>query len=172
MIFYLLFILSIQILSILAEDSDTQDDWLHVEKEKIVDKNGKEVWLTGVNWFGFNTGSGVFDGVWAINLKKALGEIADHGFNLLRVPVSVEIILQWKNGGKDKKIPQVNGYVNEELLEEDVLRNRGEIQQTQKQRSKRRTERETGDAESIDKRCVGQLGRGRRPSQGTADVYR
>ena len=119
MIFYLLFILSIQILPILAQDGDPQDDWLHVEKEKIVDKNGKEVWLTGVNWFGFNTGSGVFDGVWAINCKKALEDIADHGFNLLRVPISVEIILQWKSGAPDKKKPQVNPSVNEELLEED-----------------------------------------------------
>ena len=56
----------------LAAEDDTQDDWLHVENAKIVDKNGKEVWLTGVNWFGFNTGSGVFDGVWACNLKKSL----------------------------------------------------------------------------------------------------
>ncbi|MBP3801775.1 MAG: glycoside hydrolase family 5 protein [Clostridia bacterium] len=103
----------------LEDGDDTQDDWLHVENAKIVDKNGKEVWLTGVNWFGFNTGSGVFDGVWAVNLKSALKDIADHGFNLLRVPVSVEILLQWKNGLPDPKVPQINGFINEELVEED-----------------------------------------------------
>lgn len=53
-----------QIINIAAQD-DTQDDWLHVENAKIVDKDGKEVWLTGVNWFGYNTGSQVFDGVWS-----------------------------------------------------------------------------------------------------------
>ena len=37
--------LSLQVLCLQA-DADTQDDWLHVENEKIVDKNGKEVWLT------------------------------------------------------------------------------------------------------------------------------
>ena len=83
-----LFLLSLQILC-LEDGDDTQDDWLHVENAKIVDKGGKEVWLTGVNWFGYNTGSGVFDGVWSCNLKKALQAIADHGFNLLRVPISV-----------------------------------------------------------------------------------
>ena len=113
-----LYLLSSQILCLEADD-DTQDDWLHVENAKIVDKNGKEVWLTGVNWFGFNTGSGVFDGVWACNLKKSLQAIADHGFNLLRVPISVEILLQWKNGDPDPKTPQINGYVNPELCESD-----------------------------------------------------
>ena len=103
----------------LEDAGDTQDDWLHVENAKIVDKGGKEVWLTGVNWFGFNTGSGVFDGCWAVNLKQALKDIADHGFNLLRVPISVEIILQWKNGEPDPKEAQVNGSVNEELLDEN-----------------------------------------------------
>ena len=102
----------------LEADDDTQDDWLHVEDAKIVDKGGKEVWLTGVNWFGYNTGSNVFDGCWAVNLKSALKDIADHGFNLLRVPISVEIILQWKSGGGGKK-PMINAYVNQELLEED-----------------------------------------------------
>ena len=51
-----LYLLFSQIMVCLAADDDTQDDWLHVENAKIVDKNGKEVWLTGVNWFGFNTG--------------------------------------------------------------------------------------------------------------------
>ena len=29
-----------------AAADDTQDDWLHVEGDKIVDMNGNEVWLT------------------------------------------------------------------------------------------------------------------------------
>lgn len=29
---------------------NTQDDWLHVEGDKIFDMNGNEVWLTGCNW--------------------------------------------------------------------------------------------------------------------------
>ena len=111
-------LLSLQIFC-LEDGDDTQDDWLHVENAKIVDKNGKEVWLTGVNWFGYNTGSGVFDGVWSCNLHSALQAIADHGFNLLRVPISVEIILQWKSGEPDPKKPQINAFVNPELCDED-----------------------------------------------------
>jgi len=74
------------------------DDWLTTDGNKIVDVNGTEVWLTGCNWFGYNTGSNIFDGVWNCNMKDALTSIADHGFNLLRVPMSAELLLQWKNG--------------------------------------------------------------------------
>ena len=39
------------------------DDWLTTDGDKILDMNGNEVWLTGVNWFGYNTGTNIFDGV-------------------------------------------------------------------------------------------------------------
>ncbi len=74
------------------------DDWLTTSGDHICDMNGTEVWLTGCNWFGYNTGSNLFDGVWACSLDDALVSIADHGFNLLRVPMSAELLLQWKNG--------------------------------------------------------------------------
>ena len=74
------------------------DDWLHTDGSKILDENGTEVWLTGINWFGYNTGTNIFDGVWNCNMEEALKAIADHGFNLLRIPISTELVLEWKNG--------------------------------------------------------------------------
>lgn len=82
----------------------TTDDWLHVEGNRILDSSGKQVWLTGVNWFGYNTGTNTFDGLWACDLNTSLQAIADHGFNLLRIPISAELILQWKSGN----IPDAN----------------------------------------------------------------
>ena len=115
LIFNILFI-SLLLVSKAAEEDDLHDDWLHVnDKQEIVDKNGNPVWMTGINWFGYNTGSGVFDGVWMRNMHEMLTEIADHGFNLLRVPMSSEIILQWKNGDPDPSAPKINDYVNPEL---------------------------------------------------------
>lgn len=88
-----------------AAPDEYHDDWLHVdENAQIVDMDGNPVWLTGCNWFGYNVGSQVFDGVWSQNMHKMLNEIADHGFNLLRVPMSTEILLQWKNGDPDSMI--------------------------------------------------------------------
>ena len=89
------------------------DDWLTTKGSRIVDKNGTEVWLTGCNWFGYNTGTNLFDGVWNCNLKESLASIADHGFNLLRVPMSSELILQWKKGEYPKA--NYNNAYNEEL---------------------------------------------------------
>ncbi len=74
------------------------DDWLHTDGNRILDKDGKQVWLTGVNWFGYNTGTNTFDGLWNSQLVPTVKSIADHGFNLIRVPMSAELILQWKSG--------------------------------------------------------------------------
>jgi len=74
------------------------DDWLHVEGNKIVDMYGNQVWLTGCNWFGFNTGTNVFDGVWSCNMREALKGMADRGINFLRIPISTELLYQWSQG--------------------------------------------------------------------------
>lgn len=76
----------------------TTDDWLHTDGSKILDKDGKEVWLTGINWFGYNTGTNTFDGLWACDLNTSISAIADRGFNLLRIPISTELIKEWSNG--------------------------------------------------------------------------
>ncbi|MBQ8079007.1 MAG: cellulase family glycosylhydrolase [Oscillospiraceae bacterium] len=104
-----------------ADTPDTyHDDWLHVENGKVVDMYGNEVWMTGVNWFGYNVGSQIFDGAWSANVHNCLKLISDHGFNLLRVPMSTEIILQWKNGEPDPMI-KLNEYENPELTVEGVV---------------------------------------------------
>ncbi len=89
------------------------DDWLHTDGNKILDKDGKQVWLTGVNWFGYNTGTNTFDGLWNSELVPTVKAIADHGFNLIRVPISAELINQWAAG----EYPQANynNAYNEEL---------------------------------------------------------
>lgn len=80
------------------------DDWLHTDGNKILDKDGNEVWLTGVNWFGYNTGTNTFDGLWNSQLEPTVKAVADHGFNIIRVPISAELIRQWSQG----EYPQAN----------------------------------------------------------------
>ena len=108
-------------ISVGAAPDEYHDDWLHVnENAEIVDMYGNPVWITGCNWFGFNVGSQVFDGVWSQNMHSMLSQIADHGFNFLRVPMSTEILLQWKNRDPDPATPKVNEYINPELTIEKV----------------------------------------------------
>ena len=95
------------------ENAVQGDDWLHTDGNKILDKNGKQVWLTGVNWFGYNTGTNTFDGLWNSRLAPSVKAIADHGFNLIRVPMSAELINQWAAGEYPRA--NYNNAYNEEL---------------------------------------------------------
>ncbi len=94
--------------------SDRNDDWLHVEGNQIVDLWGNPVWLTGANWFGFNTTERVFHGLWSANMKDTLRSIAERGFNILRVPISTELLLEWKRGDAAGS-NAVNTWANPEL---------------------------------------------------------
>ncbi|GEL97232.1 cellulase family glycosylhydrolase [Cellulomonas terrae] len=89
------------------------DDWLHVSGNKIVDQSGKEVLLTGTNWFGFNASERVFHGLWSANITTLTKSMADRGINTVRVPISTQLLLEWKAGTFLK--PNVNTYANPEL---------------------------------------------------------
>ncbi|UOE22095.1 cellulase family glycosylhydrolase [Thermobifida halotolerans] len=89
------------------------DDWLHTDGNRIVDAAGNEVWLTGANWFGFNTSERVFHGLWAANIEDVTRAMAERGINIVRVPVSTQLLLEWRDG---QAAPSgVNEYVNPEL---------------------------------------------------------
>ena len=82
-----------------ATNDHWNDDWLHVEGNKILDMNNNEVWLTGVNWFGMNCTENIFHGWWAsVEISEMISGIADRGFNLIRVPISTELLVSWMDG--------------------------------------------------------------------------
>ena len=80
---------------------DTNDDWLHCEGSRIFDKDGNEVWLTGANWFGFNCTECVPHYLWSGDIDDMVKDIADHGVNVLRLPVSTELLYNWMIGDPD-----------------------------------------------------------------------
>ncbi len=84
-------------MNVVAAD-DTNDDWLHCEGSRIFDKDGKEVWLTGANWFGFNCSENCAHGLYAADVDDMLSTIADHGINVLRFPISTTLLKSWMNG--------------------------------------------------------------------------
>lgn len=99
------------------------DDWLHVEGNKILDMNNNEVWLTGVNWFGFNCTENILHGWWAsVEVTDMIAGIADRGFNIIRVPVSTELLVSWMNGtpleaqGVTAYDDTMGGGVNKDLV--------------------------------------------------------
>ena len=98
-------------------DAIVGDDWLHTDGSRILDQYGHEVYLTGANWFGFNCSERVFHGLWSANMKSVVEGMADHGINLVRVPISTELLFEWKSG-KNVKV-NVNTYANPELKRAD-----------------------------------------------------
>ena len=102
-----------------ASLSSPETDWLHVEGNQIVDAAGEPVWLTGVNWFGFNADERVFHGLWSANITTLTESMAARGLNVVRVPISTELLLEWRDGRTIT--PNVNVYANPELAGMDNL---------------------------------------------------
>jgi endoglucanase len=74
-----------------TQSSPTAEGPLHAVRGKLVDTSGREVRLTGVNWFGFETGTFAPHGLWARNWRDMLNQIAAAGFNTIRLPFSDEL---------------------------------------------------------------------------------
>jgi len=57
-----------------------------------VDASGNPVRLTGINWFGFETGNEVPHGLWQRGYKDMLDQVKALGFNTLRIPFSEQML--------------------------------------------------------------------------------
>ncbi|MBQ8928575.1 MAG: cellulase family glycosylhydrolase [Oscillospiraceae bacterium] len=80
---------------------DNNDDWLHAVGSRLYDKDGNEVWLTGANWFGFNCSENCAHGMYAADCDAFLQAVAAHGINIIRFPISTELLCSWMNGEPD-----------------------------------------------------------------------
>ena len=118
-----------------AKAVDTNnDDWLHAEGSRLYDKDGNEVWLTGANWFGFNCTENCAHGLYATDVDEFLSTVADHGINLIRLPISTELLVSWQEGKplESKSVTAANDAytkINPDFCESDgkTLKNSMEI---------------------------------------------
>ncbi len=69
-----------------------EQNYLSVSGNKLIDSRGKEVRLTGVNWFGFETQNFFPHGIWTRDMKSVLQQIKDLGFNTIRLPWCNEML--------------------------------------------------------------------------------
>jgi endoglucanase len=67
---------------------------LHTAGNELVDANGHQVTLTGVNWFGFETGTFAPHGLWTRNWQSMLDQMVASGFNTIRLPYANELFQQ------------------------------------------------------------------------------
>lgn len=108
-----------------AAVDDGNDDWLHAVGSRLYDKDGNEVWLTGANWFGLNCSENVPHGLYAADCDEFLSNVADRGINIIRFPISTELIYSWMNGDPNPVQSVQAGYdppyvdINRDFVLED-----------------------------------------------------
>ena len=84
-------------------------DYLHTCGSRIYDSHGREVRITGLNWFGLETGTYSPHGLWVRNWQSMLDQVVELGYNALRLPYSNEML-------RPGKVPQgINYALNPDL---------------------------------------------------------
>ncbi len=80
----------------------------HTSGNKVLDSNGTEVRIAGINWYGFETPDYLVHGLWAEDYTTVLNNIKSLGFNVIRIPFSNQMVesdpvpsnyTQYANGG-------------------------------------------------------------------------
>jgi uncharacterized repeat protein (TIGR02543 family) len=107
--------------------ADTNDDYLQATGSALYDDYGNAVRLTGIAWFGFETSNQVYHGLWSVNMENILDTVADRGFNVLRIPLSVQMVNQWRNGngGEPNSVnyganPALEGMTSLQILDASI----------------------------------------------------
>src|SRR5512143_1951508 len=63
----------------------------HTSGSKILDANNQEVRVTGINWFGLETGNYSPHGLWSRNYKDVLDQVKSLGYTTLRLPYANQL---------------------------------------------------------------------------------
>lgn len=74
---------------------------LSTSRAKIIDATGKTVVLRGISWFGMETETHLPHGLWTRGYKETLRHIREWGFNLIRLPFSLQALRSNKISGID-----------------------------------------------------------------------
>jgi endoglucanase len=64
----------------------------HTSGNKILDSNGNEVRMAGINWYGFETPDYLVHGLWAQDYHTVLNTIKSLGYNVIRIPFSNQMV--------------------------------------------------------------------------------
>ena len=97
---------------------------LHTDGGNIVDADGRVVHISGVNWFGLETGTFAPQGLWARSLDSMLDQIAQTGFNTIRLPYSDDLFnsANTPNGIDFQRNPDLQGLTGLQIMDQIVQR--------------------------------------------------
>jgi endoglucanase len=91
----------------------------HAVGGTLVDATGHEVRITGINWFGMETGTFAPHGLWARGMGEMLDQIASLGFNTIRLPYSNQLFdrASKPNGIDLVKNPELRGITGPQIMD-------------------------------------------------------
>jgi len=97
-------------------------DYLHTCGARLYDSQGRQVQITGVNWFGMETGTYAPHGLWTRNWQAMLDQIASLGYNTIRLPFSDDALVpgQMPQGINYNVNPDLNGLTSLEVMDKLV----------------------------------------------------
>jgi endoglucanase len=64
----------------------------HTSGSRILDANGTQVRIAGINWYGFETTNYLANGLWSQDYKTILNTIKAQGYNVIRIPFSNQLV--------------------------------------------------------------------------------
>ncbi len=98
-------------------------NYLHTEGATIRDASGEVVTLTGLNWFGMETGTMAPHGLWVRAYGDMLDQIVQAGFNCLRLPFSSMLFTPTltPNGIDFSKNPDLKGLSGLQILDTIIV---------------------------------------------------
>jgi endoglucanase len=87
------FVLAALVLAISSPRVSAQGTgYWHTSGNKILDSNGNEVRMAGINWYGFETPDYLVHGLWAQDYHTVLNTIKSLGYNVIRIPFSNQMV--------------------------------------------------------------------------------
>lgn len=104
------------------DDGGPAPGFLATSGNQIVDSAGDPVRITGVNWFGMESSTFAPHGLWARNWREMMDEMAEAGFNTIRLPFSLEALQPGKvaNGIDFGLNPDLAGLTPLQILDRIV----------------------------------------------------
>lgn len=94
----------------------------HTQGNQIVDAQGNNVKIAGVNWFGFESNTYAPHGLWARSYKSMMDQMKQLGYNTIRMPYSNQLFDAGSvpNGINFSLNPDLQGLTGVQILDKIV----------------------------------------------------
>jgi endoglucanase len=111
-----------------AKAAQANGGYLHTDGNRIVDANGNQIIITGLNWFGLETANYTPHMLWAARYTDLLDLVRNLGYNTLRLPYSNEMLEPGRvpNGIDFSMNPELVGLSGLQIMDE-IIRYSGQI---------------------------------------------